>query len=82
MPLNIVLQARGAFLQLIPIYEVICTMPLGLGRVCDFPSGRTVAVAEEVSLSRSGRGVHVSVVVLHPSDLYRPRLTDRPFPKQ
>jgi hypothetical protein len=31
MPLTIVLQARGAFLQLILIYVVICTVPLGLG---------------------------------------------------
>ena len=31
MELAAVLQARGAFLQLLLIYLIICTVPLGLG---------------------------------------------------
>ena len=31
LPVTILFQARGAFLQLILIYVVICTVPLGLG---------------------------------------------------
>jgi hypothetical protein len=31
MQLALVLQARGAFLQLLLIYLIICTVPLGLG---------------------------------------------------
>lgn len=31
MALAVVLQARGAFLQLLLIYLIICTVPLGLG---------------------------------------------------